>query len=172
MFESTAPFVLEELTCLAENHGYNGNLGPPCMCLLAHCLPCLNLLADRLVPKTQPQPAPRTPQDYAFLTESAKALRKQGLLPDWRAVGWDEALQAAQRRTADELWRIALEIDVHKVSVDLMTGLKRIGHEVGGLGDGVVLGNTANAGSRSVSTSSCTRCLRPTMLPTRTRTSR
>lgn len=130
LFDTTAPVVFEELTYLAETHGYNASHGPPCVCVLSFCLPCLKNLADRLVPTCRPRPPDRVPPDYSFLRYSAKALRAQGLLSDFKKDGWEDQLKAAQDRTGDELWRIAMEINLEKVSREFMNSLHRINHEV------------------------------------------
>jgi len=128
LFDTTAPVVFEELTYLAEYHGYNPSNGPPCACILSVCLPCLKHLADRLVPTSRPNPPDRIPPDFAFLEYSAKALKAQGLLPEFRKAGWEEGLRAAQQRTGDELWRIALEINLEKVTREFMNSLSGIDH--------------------------------------------
>jgi hypothetical protein len=130
LFDTTAPVVFEELTYLAENHGYNPINGPPCACILSVCLPCLKHLADRIIPTSRPNPPDRIPPDFAFLEYSAKALKAQGLLPELTKAGWEEGLRAAQQRTGDELWRIALEINLEKVTREFMNSLSGIDHAV------------------------------------------
>jgi hypothetical protein len=52
------------------------------------------------------------------------------LLSDFKKDGWEDQLKAAQDRTGDELWRIAMEINLEKVSREFMNSLHRINHEV------------------------------------------
>jgi hypothetical protein len=108
--------------------------GPPCACVLNLCVPCLKVLADRLIPTATPQPLSRAPPDHAFLLYSAKALKSQHLSRETAQamdrLDWEEELKACQKRAGDVLWETAMEIELVKTTRDVMGMFERAYDEV------------------------------------------
>ncbi|KAJ9118140.1 hypothetical protein QFC22_004043 [Naganishia vaughanmartiniae] len=173
IFITTATDISDHIALLADIHGYDSlSCGPPCVCTLSACLPCIINLQFRLINDEPVKPFPRDPPDTALVRWSVKAIR--GSMISTEAIigepkklakaiqkpandtsrasksanGKDDApyvpieeimrqidasderdrlqLEEAQRRMGDELWRIALEMDLEVLAKREIRALKEV----------------------------------------------
>lgn len=175
IFITTATDMSDHIALLADIHGYDSlSCGPPCVCTLSACLPCIINLQFRLINDENVKPFPRDPADTALVRWSVKAIRgsmisteaiigdtKKDSKPTGRqsrpapdtsrndagetpTIPIEEVmrqidasderdrvqLQDAQRRMGDELWRIALEMDLQVLAKREIKALKEVPDDV------------------------------------------
>lgn len=173
IFITTATDMSDHIALLADIHGYDSlSCGPPCVCTLSACLPCIINLQFRLINDENVKPFPRDPADTALVRWSVKAIRgsmisteaiigeaKKDTKPNVKQSRLAEAsrnsgaashipieeimrqidasderdriqLQDAQRRMGDELWRIALEMDLQVLAKREIKALKEVPDDV------------------------------------------
>jgi hypothetical protein len=182
IFITTATDMSDHIALLADIHGYDSlSCGPPCVCTLSACLPCIINLQFRLINDENVKPFPRDPADTALVRWSVKAIRgsmisTEAIIGDAKkdgkatskpprsvpaesktsgAAGASDAdgtpyipieeimrqidasderdrvqLQEAQRRMGDELWRIALEMDIQVLAKREIKALKEVPDDV------------------------------------------
>lgn len=182
IFITTATDMSDHIALLADIHGYDSlSCGPPCVCTLSACLPCIINLQFRLINDENVKPFPRDPADTALVRWSVKAIRgsmisTEAIIGDAKKdakstsklprtvvdkprasgaadpTGTDATphipieeimrqidasderdrvqLQDAQRRMGDELWRIALEMDLQVLAKREIKALKEVPDDV------------------------------------------